>query len=93
MSVHPCAGAADARADRWPGTLQRLVLDPNRYKDLTKYYYDPGTGWLFFYVAQQDPNPDGPSPIASCGGDTKDPACPNNANGETYYVCPPEAGQ
>jgi len=68
------------------------ITDPTtgNYKSLTQYYYDSGTGWLFFYVAQQDPNPIGPSPIASCAGPTKDPACPNNANDETYYVCPPE---
>jgi len=70
--------------------IEAITNPDGSYKDLTKYYYDSGTGWLFFYVAQQDPNPVGPSPIASCGGATKDPACPNNANGETYYVCPPE---
>jgi hypothetical protein len=62
------------------------------FKDLTKYYYDPSSGWLFFYVVQQDSNSIGPSPLGNCGADaaTKDPACPDTADKESYYVCPPE---
>jgi G8 domain len=58
---------------------------------LDKFYYDASTGWLFLYVAQQNLNAEGPSPLANCKDQaTPDPSCPNNANGETYYVCPPE---
>jgi hypothetical protein len=65
------------------------VPDSQGLTGLDKYYYDSTTGWLFLYVAQQDPNPDGPSPLADCKDQsTPNPACPNNANGETYYVCP-----
>jgi hypothetical protein len=65
--------------------------DGNNRTGLDKYYYDAATGWLFLYVAQTDPNPDGPSPLANCKDQaTPDPSCPNNSNGETYYVCPPE---
>jgi hypothetical protein len=62
------------------------------YKDLTKYFYDAKSGWLFFYVVQQTSNAIGPSPLGNCGTDaaTKDPSCPDTANKESYYVCPPE---
>ena len=67
------------------------IPDMNKRTGLDKYYYDAPTGWLFLYVAQQDPNPDGPSPLANCKDQSPpDPSCPNNANGETYYVCPAE---
>jgi hypothetical protein len=65
--------------------------DTNGRTGLDKYYYDAPTGWLFLYVAQEDHNPEGPSPLANCKDKSPaDPSCPNNANGETYYVCPAE---
>jgi hypothetical protein len=58
---------------------------------LDKYYYDSATGWLFLYVSQIVANPVGPSPLGNCKDKSPaDPACPNNANDETYYVCPPQ---
>jgi hypothetical protein len=67
------------------------TADMNGRTGLDKYYYDVNTGWLFLYVAQQKPNALGPSPLANCkDAAVPDPSCPNNANGETYYVCPPE---
>jgi hypothetical protein len=57
---------------------------------LDKYYYDAGTGWLFLYVAQQNANAVGASPLANCAQSPIDPSCPDTANKETYYVCPPE---
>lgn len=54
---------------------------------LNDYYYDKNTGWLFFYVAQDQPNALGPSPLGSCTTRSGGP-CPNIANDETYYVCP-----
>jgi G8 domain len=74
-----------------PDGTYNSTPDMNGRTGLDKYYYDPTTGWLFLYVAQQDANPVGPSPLGSCkDAATPDPSCPNNANGETYYVCPPE---
>ncbi len=73
------------------GSLSEITNPDGTYKSLDKYYYDSGTGWLFLYVAQQDSNAVGPSPLANCKDQaTPDPSCPNNANGETYYVCPAE---
>jgi hypothetical protein len=67
------------------------TADGNGRTGLDKYYYDVNTGWLFLYVAQQRPNALGPSPLANCkDAAVPDPSCPNNANGETYYVCPAE---
>jgi hypothetical protein len=69
-----------------------ITKSDGTYKDLTKYYYDPRIGWLFFYVVQADHNAIGPSPLGSCGktAATKDPSCPDTANKESYYVCPAE---
>jgi len=82
------------------GTLSEITNSDGSYNKtvdgsgrtgLDKYYYHEGTGWLFLYVAQQNENSLGPSPLASCKDQAiPDPSCPNNANGETYYVCPPE---
>jgi G8 domain-containing protein len=63
--------------------------------DLTnpKYFYDPSTGMLFFYVAQVRPNAEGPSPLGQCTGDPgTDPwFCPVvSSRIHSYYVCPPE---
>ncbi|HUY20180.1 MAG TPA: G8 domain-containing protein [Candidatus Binataceae bacterium] len=67
------------------------TMDMSGHNGLDKYYYDSSTGWLFLYVAQEDHNPDGPSPLANCKDKSPaDPSCPKNANGETYYVCPAE---
>ncbi len=72
-------------------SLSDITNTDGTYKNLDKYYYDSATGWLFLYVAQQDGNAVGPSPLANCKDQaTPDPSCPNNANGETYYVCPAE---
>jgi hypothetical protein len=72
-----------------PDGTYNSTPDSNNRTGLDKYYYDPTTGWLFLYVAQQDPNPVGPSPLANCKDQSPpDPSCPNIANGETYYVCP-----
>ena len=58
--------------------------------DLDKYYYDPDSGMLFFYVAQDEANAFGPSPLGSCTGDeeTDDEYCPSLKEGESYYGCP-----
>ena len=72
-------------------SLSEITNADGTYNNLNKYYYDSATGWLFLYVAQQDDNSVGPSPLANCKDQAiPDPSCPNNANGETYYVCPPE---
>jgi hypothetical protein len=56
---------------------------------LDKYFYDPGTGMLFFNVVQDLPNPIGPSPLGSCKSNKKtDDGCPDVENGESYYACP-----
>jgi hypothetical protein len=52
---------------------------------LNKYFYDATKGLLFLNVAQEFPNPIGPSPLGDCPGN---PACPNTAVGESYYACP-----
>ena len=58
--------------------------------NLETFTYDKDTGMLFLWVAQDEPNPVAPSPLGSCTGDehTDDPACPDVADGETYYACP-----
>ena len=56
--------------------------------DLTKYYYDAATGYLYLNVAQDEPNPVAPSPIGSCTNGASDPSCPDVAHGESYYACP-----
>ena len=71
--------------------------DVDKRTALDKYYYDAdrtgheGTGWLFLYVAQQNHNAIGPSPLANCKDQVPpDPSCPDKSKGETYYVCPVE---
>ena len=52
-------------------TIGELTTDPITMQskpDLTKYFYDPNTGMLFFYVAQTYPNAQGPSPLGACSG-------------------------
>ncbi|MGH8128700.1 MAG: hypothetical protein ACRETC_10140, partial [Gammaproteobacteria bacterium] len=56
--------------------------------DLTKYYYDTATGYLYLNVAQDEPNPVAPSPIGSCANGASDPSCPDVVHGESYYACP-----
>ncbi len=61
-----------------------------------KYFYDPSTGMLLFYVAQVRPNAEGPSPLGQCTGDPgTDPwFCPvKTSQIHSYYVCPPEGCQ
>jgi len=64
-------------------------LAPGGKPVLDKYFYDPGTGLLFFNVVQDLPNPIGPSPLGSCTSNKKtDDGCPDVENGESYYACP-----
>jgi hypothetical protein len=56
---------------------------------LDRYYYDEKNGWLFLWVAQTEPNAQGPSPLGNCTGDIGDPSyCPSKTTHESYYVCP-----
>ncbi|MGH8273802.1 MAG: hypothetical protein ACRES9_06060, partial [Gammaproteobacteria bacterium] len=65
------------------------LTNPDGTPNLTKYYYDQTTGYLYLNVAQDEPNPVGPSPLGSCHADgTGDASCPNFKHGESYYVCP-----
>lgn len=66
------------------------MLRPDGTPDLETFFYDPATGMLFLWVAQDEPNPVAPSPLGSCTGDpaTDPPACPKIAERETYYACP-----
>lgn len=85
VCVYPTSNLTSA------SSLSEITNTDGTYKSLNQYYYDPGTGWLFMNVAQQNPNAIGPSPLANCKDQTTpDPSCPNVANDETYYVCPPE---
>jgi hypothetical protein len=63
---------------------------PNGPPVLNNYFYDKTNGWLFVWVAQTEPNAQGPSPLGNCTGDKKsDPIyCPSQTTGESYYVCP-----
>jgi hypothetical protein len=62
----------------------------------TTYFYDQASGLLFLDVQQDLPNGSasfssaggGPSPLGSCSGANPDPACPDFANGESFYSCP-----
>jgi hypothetical protein len=68
--------------------LTRADGTPNSFD---KYYYDPATGMLFFYVTQDLANPIGPSPLGSCHDPRQagDPAeCPDIVDNESYYSCP-----
>jgi hypothetical protein len=56
---------------------------------LDKFYYDASKGLLFLNVAQEFPNPIGPSPLGDCKVGSA-PPCPTLADGETYYACPPQ---
>ena len=56
---------------------------------LDKFYYDKKTGLLFLNVAQEFPNPIGPSPLGDCKDGSASP-CPATKDGETYYACPPQ---
>ncbi|MGH8337338.1 MAG: hypothetical protein ACRETL_11085, partial [Gammaproteobacteria bacterium] len=57
--------------------------------NLKNFFYDTATGMLYLNVAQEEPNPVGPSPTGSCNADgTGDPSCPDLAANETYYACP-----
>jgi len=79
------------------GTVTELTEAPS-IAGLTKddgspnlgvYYYNQATGMLYLNIAQDEPNPVGPSPTGSCNADgTGDPSCPDIEHGETYYACP-----
>jgi G8 domain len=58
--------------------------------NLGNYFYDETNGWLFLWVAQTEPNAQGPSPLGNCTGDpSTDPSfCPSKTTGDSYYVCP-----
>ncbi len=63
---------------------------PNGPPIINNYFYDSTNGWLFLWVAQTEPNAQGPSPLGNCTGNkTTDPVyCPSQTTGESYYVCP-----
>ena len=63
---------------------------PNGPPILNNYFYDKTNGWLFVWVAQTEPNAQGPSPLGNCTGNKEtDPVyCPSQTTGESYYVCP-----
>lgn len=60
--------------------------------NLDVYYYNSSTGYLYLNVAQDEPNPVGPSPLGSCAirydGGSPDASCPDTKKGESYYACP-----
>jgi hypothetical protein len=56
--------------------------------NLGVYYYNESTGMLYLNVAQDEPNPVGPSPTGSCSNGNDDPSCPDIAQRESYYACP-----
>lgn len=66
------------------------MTNPDGTPNLDRFFYDRTTGMLFLWVAQDEPNPIGPSPLGSCTGDprTDHPACPKVHEGESYYACP-----
>ena len=73
-------------------TTDPITMQPK--PDLTKYFYDPNTRMLFFYVAQTFPNVQGPSPLGICTGSEEDPYfCPASNGDESYYVCPAQGCQ
>lgn len=75
MTLHSVAGSSDLMSNGTP------ILDA--------FYYNPNTGYLYLNIAQEEPNPIGPSPVGSCNADgTGDSACPDIKHGETYYACP-----
>ena len=96
LCVYPKQQLTAATAIDCSDTVTNCLTNTNGTPNLNKYFYDPGTGWLFFYVAQIRPNATGqnggPAPLGSCTGNTAtDPFfCPSQNGGESYYVCPPE---
>ena len=93
-----CPSGSAASGDRcvFPTSVLERVDDiaamtnANGTPDLERYFYDKNSGMLFLWVAQDEPNPIGPSPLGSCTGDpaTDPPACPDVHDGESYYACP-----
>jgi len=68
-------------------------LTKNGKPVLDKYFYGSARGLLFLNVVQDSLNAFGPSPLGSCSDPKKttdDPSCPDIANGESYYACPPQ---
>jgi len=61
-------------------------LTPGGVPDPSKYYYDPATGMLFFYVVQDLPNAVGPSPLGRASEHAESVRVPNAL--ESYYACP-----
>ena len=57
---------------------------------LEKFFYDPASGMLFFYVAQETPNAFGPAPLGSCRGLPGKPESGDDEDcqSESYYGCP-----
>jgi hypothetical protein len=90
----PADACKNSKACIYPKTKLTSVgsigeLAPGGKPVLDKYFYDPGTGLLFFNVVQDLPNPVGPSPLGSCKEDgTGDALCPKIKEGESYYACP-----
>jgi hypothetical protein len=68
-----------------------MPSEPNGPPILNNYFYDKTNGWLFLWVAQTEPNAQGPSPLGVCTGNkATDPIyCPSQI-GESFYVCPAE---
>ena len=58
--------------------------------DADHYYYDAAAGILFLRIVQDVPNAVGPSPLGSCQADSPLPCPQTQAEGETFYSCPPE---
>jgi hypothetical protein len=74
-------------------SLSEITKADGTPANLDKWYYDPSTGMLFFYVKQERPNARGPSPLGSCPPVGSDASCPNPDDPtfpENYYICPPE---
>jgi hypothetical protein len=78
-------------------SLAGMTMDGtlNGPPNLTKYFYDSGTGMLYLWIMQADANAIGPSPLGNCSGDDSadEPFCPQNSGvstGESYYNCPAE---
>jgi hypothetical protein len=96
LCIYPKQQLTAAIAIDCSDTVNNCLTNTDGTPNLDKYFYDPNTGWLFFYVAQIRPNATGPNggpaPLGSCSGNTAtDPFfCPSQNGGESYYVCPPE---
>ena len=85
----PGCPSAGAPAAQFPVTALQATDDVSKV-DADHYFYDADKGMLFLRIVQDVPNAVGPSPLGSCQPGSPEPCPQDQAEGETFYSCPPE---